>query len=132
MTQPLCRYCAGKIAKRTTTVRFVVERKSHMRDDQFTSYVIGHPMTKAEAQRLVNQTVVSVRHDANPWGDMTDKYVTQASVWDGESYVDPYFCNGACRSAFAVMVCRDRPDIASKSYFEAKAKAKAEKEHADA
>lgn len=118
--RPHCRYCGKPIAKRTTNVRFVDELKSHMKGDQFTSYVVGMPQTKAEAQRLVNQQIVSVKRSGNPWGrDPQAEYITEAGVWDGESYVDPYFCNGAHAKDFAYMVARDRPTIATKDYFEA-------------
>lgn len=119
MSRPHCRYCGKAIAKRTTAVRFVVELKGHMKGDQFTRYVVGRPTTKAEAQKLVNEEIVSVKRGADPWNMAGGEYVSEAGLWDGESYVDKYFCNGAHAKDFAYMVARDRPTIATADYFEA-------------
>lgn len=118
--RPLCRYCGKPIAKRTTHVKFVDELKLHMKSDTFIRYVIGHPMTKAEAQALVNEVVVSVKHTFNPWSSDHSEYVAEASLWDGESYVDEFFCNGSHAKLFAYSAAaggRGTPE-----YWEAKGK----------
>lgn len=101
-TQPLCRYCGGKIAKRTITVRF----------GGFMSNRKDRPATWADAQRLVNDgTIVSVRYATKARGDNgvpfdVDRFVCEAGVWDGESYVDSFFCNGEHAKRFAYMLAR--------------------------
>ena len=112
MKQPFCRYCGAKIRKRTTTIYFVAELKDyHVRENAaehgFVRHVVGHPTTKAEAQKLVNQEIVSVRHTSDPWAhNPGDVYIAQASAWDGESYVDEFFCNGAHAKDFAYAAAR--------------------------
>lgn len=45
--------------------------------------------------------IVSVRRGANPWGaDPNLEYVTDAYVWDGESYIDQFFCKDRCAVNF--------------------------------
>jgi len=120
MMRPLCRYCGKPIPKRTTTLRFVDELKSHMTNDQFTIYVVGTPQTKAEAQRLTNLEVVSVQRGCNPWGkDSQLEYITSVGVWDGERYADPYFCNGQHAKDFAYMIAKARPTLGSETWASA-------------
>ena len=119
MNRPLCRYCGKPIPKRTTTVIFEKTQEEVDRHpmSQGWRYVLGQPPTKEEAQRLVNETIVSVkRHHADP------SVISSAGIWDGESYVDPYFCNGQHAKDFAYMVARDRPNIGSDSWVNALSK----------
>lgn len=75
MTQPFCRYCGKAIRKRTNSV---------------TCWGGKHPSgtilrSKEDCQRLSNEKVVSVSyHEGVVWS---------FSTWDGESYVDRFFCN---------------------------------------
>ena len=99
-TQPLCRYCGKPIAKRTESVNFN-ERPS--RPD-----LRGiKPLSRAEAQRLVNGKIVSVRWtvpkrlergEFEPTGE--PRFISQVGLWDGESYVDEFFCNGDHAKSF--------------------------------
>lgn len=99
-TQPLCRTCGKKIKKRTEVVWFgrngpASDYGSYRPDDR--------PRSKAEAQRLVNQQVVSVSWRRAPdttyghvVGDPDFDYIDSVKVWDGETYEDGLFCTLAC------------------------------------
>lgn len=111
--RPLCRYCGKPIAKRATTVYFEKAITQYMRDTGFSRHVLGQPTTKAEAQRLVNQEIVSVeRHHS-------EDAIYKVSVWDGESYVDEFFCNGTHAKDYAYMVAHNHPEIVTVDYYEA-------------
>jgi hypothetical protein len=70
-------------------------------------HVIGTPKTKAELLPLLAQvsnqpmTVVSLKRH----GDGIDEF----NVWDGETYVDPYFHSGRCAQQFAYMMAAAYP-----------------------
>lgn len=98
MTQPLCRYC-GKPIRKSTRHNYVVRaRQPHMTDNAFARYVVCDelPQTKAECQKLVNEQVVSVKRHYQ-----VDKGIASFGTWDGESYVDKFFCNGDHARKFA-------------------------------
>lgn len=99
-TQPLCRYCGKAIAKRTTTVQFGSTAEAAARNSSYWRYRVETPTTKAEAQKLLNETVVSVKRHGN--GDLW-----MVGVWDGESYVDGFFHNGKCAKRFAYLMARE-------------------------
>lgn len=113
---PLCRYCGKPIPKRTTTVHFEktqqdVDKHPMMK---WWRYVVGQPTNKAEAQRLVNEPIVSIRrHYADP------NLIASVGIWDGESYVDPFFCNGQHAKDFAYVIARDKPGLGTNSWAEA-------------
>lgn len=108
MARPLCRYCGKPIAKRTTTVRFVETQEQADRDNKvgwtWTRSVVGSPSTKAEAQRLVNEEIVSVKRGAIRGGGLKADLIASVGVWDGTSYADQFFCNGAHAQGFAYAV----------------------------
>jgi len=91
-TQPLCRYCAGAIRKRTHTVLFGQSQPSL---SAYITCMAEKPISKAEAQRLVNQKIVSLSWD-HSWEDgvPTRSYIHKITTWDGESYEDEFFCTG--------------------------------------
>jgi hypothetical protein len=104
---PLCRYCGAKIRKRTGTVYFGQETP---RVDGSWTYRSELPRSRDEAQRYTNETIVSVR-----WAHMDDdprarrhgfEFVDQVGTWDGESYVDEFFCNGEHAKRFAYVHAR--------------------------
>ncbi|GGB09131.1 hypothetical protein GCM10011491_41360 [Brucella endophytica] len=107
MSQPLCRYCGKKIAKKTETIYFGPEAAAHVTD--FASSRPEYPTSKEEVQRLVNGQVVGVS-----WSRGEDYYakkagcdfIFKASTWDGESYQDPFFCNGEHAKRFAYALAR--------------------------
>ena len=86
MSGPHCLQCGRPIPKRTKTVMF-----SHQDSNA--------PKSKAECQQQTNGKIVSVRY----WG--TGR-VSQFSVWDGESYIDPHFCQGSCAALFGRRAAR--------------------------
>lgn len=75
--RPHCRQCNKPIRKWTDTVYPAK----------------GDCRSKADCQKLTNQSVVSVSY----W---VDGSVMRFSTWDGESYDDPYFCSGKCAEIF--------------------------------
>ena len=103
-TQPLCRYCGKPIKKHTSTVYFVKERSALMRDSVHTRHIVGSPTTKAEAQRMVNEQIVSVRRGT--MYQLDPAIVGQVSLWDGVSYEDEFFCNGTHAQRFAYVMAR--------------------------
>lgn len=118
--QPLCRACGAKIKKVTRDVYVypepprteIPEMKNSDGPDRFKQvpigkmipihvpkHVVGSPRTKAEAQKLVNEKIVSIQRDLDGTG------IRRISVWDGESYRDEFFCNRTvCAVGYAYMV----------------------------
>lgn len=125
-TQPLCRYCGRAIAKHTHYVRFGSMAKAELKTVR--------PQSRAEAQAYVNtmqnepRQIVSLRwamkfmdgytHDHVPYASdistmarsrrklQTRDYIDYVGTWDGESYTDPFFCNGRHASDFAYVCAR--------------------------
>jgi hypothetical protein len=103
--QPLCRYCGKPIGKRTKTIMFgCFEQET--RDSQWLATRHEKPTSREEVQRLTNQSLVSVRYVREYEGE---RYIHQASVWDGSSYKDDYFCTTDHAQAFAYAVVQS-PD----------------------
>jgi len=104
--QPLCRYCGAPIGKKTRSV--FVHPRGEENDRPYFCGVLSvdpenPPRSKADCQRLVNQTVVSVRYDDIWWrrdenGSLSadrsfGRVVNSFATWDGESYEDQFFCS---------------------------------------
>ncbi|TJW14401.1 MAG: hypothetical protein E5W82_10520 [Mesorhizobium sp.] len=119
---PLCRYCGKTIAKRTRAI-FFGELATRQGFDTIFTYRPERPRSKDEAQRLLNQQIVSVR-----WARGEDyaakqagfDHITQATAWDGESYTDKFFCNGTHAKDFAYAAARG--GYAMPAYIDAKRK----------
>jgi len=97
-TQPLCRYCGKPIKKHTRTLYFGAGETSQKISSDLVAYRPEKPTSKAEAQKLVNEQIVSVGW-AVQWCDGEDgsrvserDYIDKATTWDGVSYVDEFFC----------------------------------------
>lgn len=84
------------------------------------------PMSKKEVQRYVNGKVVFIRwkmrRNSNDQRDIaydehSRDYIDTASVWDGESYVDPFFCTGTHAQLFGYRMARE--GSATKAWQEA-------------
>lgn len=119
--QPFCRYCGKPIPKRTETVW--VHNRAPMHE---TRWVLGPLVSREECQATVNARVVSVSysHETED-GERTGKRrVRSFNTWDGESYIDEFFCKGACASGFGYMAAR-HTQLATVSYNAAIARAKA-------
>ena len=95
-TRPLCR-CCGKSNGKWTETHFV--RDPHTTTPIRPGEIVGDLRSKADCQRHANTAVVSVRY----WHDGR---VSHFSTWDGESWVDPFFCGGPCRDRFAYVMAR--------------------------
>jgi hypothetical protein len=121
---PLCRYCGKPIRKRTESVSFSTFARADLKGVK--------PHSIAEAQRHVNGKIVSVRWTTPTkldHGEFVDtgepRYIDRVSVWDGESYIDEFFCNGdhAQRYAYA-MVRSPHNNAVMPAYAQALAKQK--------
>lgn len=73
-------------------------------------YRIEKPMTRAEAQRLVNQEIVSIRRSRHG-------FIDHITTWDGETYRDRYFCTNRC--AMALGYAAANSGQATKAYNDA-------------
>jgi hypothetical protein len=114
---PLCRYCGKPIGKRTKTIMFGGAEDA-IRDSDWLATRSEKPRTREDVQRLVNQTLVAVRYVREYAGD---RYIYQASVWDGVSYKDDYFCSTdhAERFAYAVVQSPDNT-LSTQAYRDAR------------
>lgn len=92
-----CIVCGKPIPKATVTIYFKeaagYKREPGTREESYGGYMVAiyvaeRPRTKAEAQRHVNQPIVSVRR--------LGEYVSQVGVWDGESFASEYFHSNEC------------------------------------
>lgn len=114
-----CRYCGKPTPKRTVTHWFGRDNEGHPSD-----YWISHkerPRSKSEVQRLVNGQIVSVRWSrGEEYGAKQAgfDFITRASVWDGESYADKFFCNGDHAKRFGYAMARIG-DYGTRDYYEA-------------
>lgn len=117
---PLCRACGRKISKHTEMIYVYAEpprteapeMKNGEGADRFkqvptgkmtpihvAKHVVGSPRTKEEAQRLVNEKIVSLQYN------LDNTRVDRITVWDGGTYVDEFFCNRTrCAVSYAYMI----------------------------
>jgi hypothetical protein len=103
-TQPLCRCCGKKIAKHT--VCYFMRPLDYVPFHSSETFIRGGFATKDEVQRAANGQVVSVKYN-HAWGeDERRTSVYSAHLWDGESYVDAFFCKGTCSTLFAYVMAR--------------------------
>lgn len=126
--QPLCRFCGKPIRKWTTAVQFGREADGRpgIRSQYFAQRP-EYPHSKEEAQKLVNEKIVSTRWERGYWAEKHGQpYIDQVTVWDGESYMDLYFCTGEHAKEFAYAVAA-RNDMAMQAYWDALAEQKAKR-----
>lgn len=101
--QPLCRCCGKRVPKFTERVWV---------DDKETDYgrrnghAVGPLYSIAECQQRTNLRVVSVQYDRNADRGVKGRKVWSFTTWDGESYVDAFFCGGTCVDRFAYVMAR--------------------------
>jgi hypothetical protein len=115
-TQPFCLYCGKPIAKDTTYHRVGTLGVGFNWDR-------GPIVTLGELSTRVNEQIVSVKytHEHETYEDMNpdDTYgkhykrrvsgrrtVYSYSTWDGETYRDPFFCNGEHAQLFGYAAAR--------------------------
>jgi hypothetical protein len=120
-TQPLCRNCGKPIRKSTRTIRFGARADS----DRPWPYGIertAKPTSFEEAARLTNQQIVGVRWTVPSRlkdGDFVDtgepRFISEAFVWDGETFDDDLFDTGRCAQEFGRNVARSH-NLAAPAY----------------
>jgi hypothetical protein len=113
-TQPLCLWCGKRIAKVTT---------SHRTPKTGFTFDKSEIVTLEELRRTTNEKIVSVKyhHEHESYEDLTPgeiyakqlkrhvsgrRTVYSYTTWDGESYVDEFFCNGDHAQRFAYAAAR--------------------------
>jgi hypothetical protein len=105
--QPLCRVCGKKIAKKTEAIWFNGDPNP--------------PRTLDEAKARTNLQITSHTWFDRQYGSFVGRHIDSIRVWDGESYVDPYFCNGTCAKLMAYAAAES--GMVTSNYKTAKAKA---------
>jgi hypothetical protein len=131
-TPPLCRSCGKSIRKKTTSVYVEPERTQYQHDTMGIRYAISAKPVKTmdEAQRLSNQQIVSLKYttdsDSNFEPLPETKRVRLFHEWDGETYVDEFFCSGTCAQAFGRMAAKSGK-INSVAYVDAYKRQRGEK-----
>lgn len=125
---PLCRYCGEAIPKHTTSVYF---RHESFRESRISARGVAYfadgcePKSKEDAQRLVNMEVIAVRYINGLSKYFTERgasmqvsevrHVNYATVWDGETYADQYFCSGDHARQFGILMAKE--GHATNTYF---------------
>ena len=110
---PLCRYCGGRIAKHGSRVE-IKERldPQYHRSQRGWRYVeSAEPVTDKEGcRKFTNQQVLSVAYVEDYVDGEIDKSTRRVSFfteWDGETYVDEFFCNGDHAKRFGYFSARN-------------------------
>ena len=111
--QPRCRYCAKPIRKKTTTHWF---GRPSTNLKSFIKTHIEKPKTREEAQRLINEKIVSVGYWTDAVHPEIGRYIDKVSTWDGESYVDQFFCSNLCAQKLGYLMAKK--GNATKLYWE--------------
>lgn len=110
--QPLCRTC-GKPIKKVTHTHYFGQGNTHASSSYVTFHPGEAPTDRAGIGQFTNQRVASVR-----WHVSRTK-IERATTWDGESYVDEYFCADTCARAFGYFARKYAPDLTTQAYYEA-------------
>lgn len=102
-SQPLCRYCGGKIGKWTRVVYLRGHFCFRLRhDDIFSRSLDATADDIRHCRILTNQKVVAVKRGTYAG----QSCVVCFSEWDGESYRDEFFCNGDHARRFGYAAAR--------------------------
>lgn len=118
-TQPYCLCCGKPIRKFVRNVHVNDApgqgKGIRMKLDSPTEWGrVIEPSTplrsKEQCQPYTNQHIVSIKYHSD-WDMQTDTYsnrrVRHFGEWDGESYIDPYFCNRTvCAVDYAYILAR--------------------------
>lgn len=104
MAQPLCRFCGCKIRKLTATAYFG-KRDSNL--SQLWREYSNRPRSKEEIAKLTNLRVMHVRWTKE--GQFATEraghlFIERATLWDGESYIDDFFCSDKHAKAFGYLL----------------------------
>lgn len=111
-TQPFCRCCGKPLKKSTDLHQFGVAADRHRSPWE----PIAHPepaSTRAEAQRYINQQIVSSKKDYQ--GQLI------VAVWDGVSYrsEEEFFCTLRCAARYGRFAVIHVPDLRTQRFADA-------------
>jgi hypothetical protein len=129
--QPLCHWCGKPLAKASER-KYLVTNPEAMKYQPDSKLLVERlPQTKAEAQKLFNRTVISVKrcHYYSSVEKIEDIGIDEVNLWDGESYKAcwDYFCTNTCAAKMGRAAVRDR-DLCGPNYNEARRSQAANKE----
>lgn len=123
-TLPLCRSCGGAIPKYILGVTLVDKVGEYQKNSRWNRYVVGVSVNKAGCNKFTNMQVVSVKYN-QPYDEGTRKRIKGTvhsfTEWDGETYIDGYFCKDACAMNYGRMVV-DKCSLVSQAYISAREK----------
>jgi hypothetical protein len=116
MSGPLCKVCGKPVPKKTVSHCFGVTDRSGY------ATLIYHPekpATRADAQRLINGQIISMKMS---WRSEEPRYVASVNAWDGETYEwGGHFHAQGCAARFGWGMAMEFPDRAYPPYREAMA-----------
>lgn len=114
--QPLCRYCGAMIRKHSIIVHIKTEPSDyHRAHEGWSRYIYRAEPIKsmAECRALTNHQVLTVKWDRDNGTSANDykrqpenDQIASFTEWDGESYVDLFFCNGDHAKRFAYVMAK--------------------------
>lgn len=70
------------------------------KDSEWMAESTARPASRAEAQRMFNLSIV--HHRMSP----DRSYVDKVALWDGESYMDKFFCSNTCAMVLGYAAAR--------------------------
>lgn len=109
--QPFCRCCGKKLKRLTETHVFgIAEGEPPSSWGHFGTPHPEEPATRAEAQRFLNQRIVSSKKDYR--GRL------MVATWDGESYfgAQEHFCTLRCAADYGRFAVTYAPDLMTQAY----------------
>ena len=131
--RPRCR-CCGKLLAKVTERHSFGQAPIEISRGEGRKHV-EQPATPQEAQRFLNGEITAVRYDTRAHIDAgglsavrtvgVPRYVSEVTVWDGETYADALFCSNGCAERFGRMAATNYPNLHTQAFADAIAKARA-------
>jgi hypothetical protein len=113
-TRPLCG-CCGKPIQKLTVMHWVTKKNpSVTRAPSATDHIVDQlPETREDCQRLVGDTVVTLRRTVNG-------AISRFGTWDGESWDTRYryFCSNSCAADYGQLAF-EKTTLRTKAWSEA-------------
>ena len=109
MIAPKCLFCGVPIDKQSRVTYFRDRPLSRFEEEENARptgfkyvQVAALPKSQKGAQQLLADQILTVRRSKD------GRSITAAHTWDGKSYKDPFFCNGAHAKKFAYRCAVDQ------------------------